>query len=110
MEFNNVNFFAQNAAALNKAQGKEEVKKEEVVQPEVKDNKPAEKQCSADDVFAFLAGSNVGFKVKVSKAEKADAAQEARIGNFMAEFEEAFDFAKSLGLSDEAAFAVIDRI
>ena len=110
MELNNINLFAQNAAALNKAQGKEEAKKEETVQPEVRDNKPAEKQCSADDVFAFMAGTNVGFQVKVAKADKTDAAQEARIGNFMAEFEEAFDFAKSLGLSDEAAFAVIDRI
>lgn len=110
MELNNINLFAQNAA-LNKTQGKEEAKKEEAaVQPEVRDNKPAEKQCSADDVFAFMAGTNVGFQVKVAKAEKSDAAQEARIGNFMAEFEEAFDFAKSLGLSDEAAMAVIDRI
>ncbi len=108
MELNKLNLFAQNAA-LNKQQGKEEVRKEEVVQPEVKDNKPAEKQCSADDVFAFMAGTNVAFKVKVAKAEKAEA-QEARISNFMAEFEEAFDFAKSLGLSDEAALAVIDRI
>jgi len=109
MELNKLNVFAQNAAALNKAQGKEEVKKEEKPADEVRDNKPAEQQCSADDVFAFLAGSNVGFKVKVAKAENKEV-QEARIGNFMAEFEEAFDFAKSLGLSDEAAFAVIDRI
>ena len=109
MELNKLNLFAQNAAAVNKAQ-EQAPKKEEAVQPEVKDNKPAEKQCSADDVFAFLAGTNVAFKVQVAKAEKSDAAQEARIGNFMAEFEEAFDFAKSLGLSDEAALAVLDRI
>lgn len=109
MELNKLNLFAQNAAAINKTQ-EQAPKKEEAVQPEVKDNKPAEKQCSADDVFAFLAGTNVAFKVQVAKAEKSDAAQEARIGNFMAEFEEAFDFAKSLGLSDEAALAVLDRI
>ena len=110
MELNKLNLFAQNAAAVNKAQDKGAAKKEEVVQPEVRDNKPADKQCTADDVFAFLAGTNVAFKVQVAKADKSDAAKEARIGNFMAEFEEAFDFAKSLGLSDEAALAVLDRI
>ncbi len=109
MELNKLNLFAQNAAALNKAHGKEEVKAEEKAAAEVKDNKPAEKQYSADDVFTFLAGTTVANKVKVAKAEKPEA-QEARIGGFMAEFEEAFDFAKSLGLSDEAAFAVLERI
>jgi len=109
MELNNINLFAQNAAALNKAQGKEDAKKEEKVQADVKDNKPAEKQCSADDVLGFLAGTSVAFKAKVAKAEKPEA-QEARIGGFMAEFEEAFDFAKSLGLSDEAALQVLERI
>ena len=108
MELNNINLFAQNAAALNKAQGKEEIKKEEK-QADVKDNKPAEKQCTADDVLGFLAGTSVAFKAKVAKAEKPEA-QEERIGNFMAEFEEAFDFAKSLGLSDEAALQVLERI
>lgn len=109
MELNNINLFAQNAAALNKTQGNEEVKKEVKARPEVKDNKPAEKQYSADDVLGFLAGTSVGFKAKVAKAEKPEV-QEARIGNFMAEFEEAFDFAKSLGLSDEAALQVLERI
>ena len=109
MELNKLNLFAQNAAALNKAHGNEEAKKEEKVQPEVKDNKPAEKQCSADDVFTFLAGSAVSFKAKVAKAGKADG-QEDRIAGFMADFEEAFNAAKELGLSDEAAFAILDRI
>ncbi|GEM_PF-3680836 len=109
MELNNINLFTQNAAALNKAQAKEDYKKEETVQPEVKDNKPAAKQYSADDVLGFMAGTSVGFKAKIAKAEKPEV-QEQRIGGFMAEFEEAFDFAKSLGLSDEAALAVLERI
>ena len=109
MELNKLNLFAQNAAALNKAQGHEEVKKEEKAQPEVRDNKPAEKQCTADDVFAFLAGTNTAYKVKAAKAEKAEG-QEARVAGFMADFEEAFDFAKSLGLSDEAALKVLEKI
>lgn len=109
MELNKLNLFAQNAAALNKTQGNEEAKKEEKVQAEVRDNKPAEKQCTADDVFAFLAGTNTAFKVKAAKAEKAEG-QEDRIAGFMADFEEAFAAVKELGLSDEAAFAVLDRI
>lgn len=107
MEFNNINLFAQNAAALNKAQGNKEVKvEEEAKQAEVKDNKPAEQQYSADQVFNFMAGSAVAAKAKVNNAS----AQEARIGGFMADFEEAFNFAKELGLSDEAALAILDRI
>lgn len=105
MEFNKINVFAQNAAALNKAQGKE-VAKEEEKQPEVKDNKPAEQQCTADEVFNFMAGSAVAFKAKVNNVP----AQEARIAGFMADFEKAFDFAKELGLSDEAALEILDRI
>ena len=107
MEFNNINLFTQNAAALNKAQGNKEVKvEEEAKQAEVKDNKPAEKQYSADQVFNFMAGSAVAAKAKVNNV----AAQEARIGGFMADFEEAFNFAKELGLSDEAALAILERI
>ena len=105
MEFNKLNVFAQNAAALNKAQNKE-VAKEEEKQPEVKDNKPAEQQCTADEVFNFMAGSAVAFKAKVNNVP----AQEARIAGFMADFEKAFDFAKELGLSDEAALEILDRI
>ena len=108
MELNNINLFAQSAASLNKSQGKEEAKKEEKVQPEA-DNKPAAKQCSADDVFAFMAGAAVDFQAKVTKSGKADG-QEDRIAGFMADFEEAFAAAKELGLSDEAAFAILDRI
>ena len=35
---------------------------------------------------------------------------DARIAGFMADFEKAFDFAKELGLSDEAALEILDRI
>ncbi len=109
MELNKLNLIANSAASLNKSQGKEEAKKEEEVQPEVKDNKAAEKQCSADAVFAFMAGNAVDFKAKVAKAGKADG-QEDRIAGFMADFEEAFAAAKELGLSDEAALKVLERM
>ena len=79
---------------------------EEAKQAEVKDNKPAEQQYSADQVFNFMAGTAVVAKAKVNDSQ----AQEARIGGFMADFEKAFDFAKELGLSDEAALAILDRI
>lgn len=106
MELNKLNLIA-NAAAFNKAQAKEE-KKEEEVQPKV-DNKPAEKQCSADEVFSYMAGTTADFKIKVAKAGKEDG-QEDRIAGFMVDFEAAFDAAKELGLSDEAAFKVLDRM
>lgn len=109
MELNNINLFTQNAAALNKAQGKEEVKAEAKPQAEVRDNKPAEQQYSADQVFNYMNGSAVAFKAKLNGAEKKEAV-EARITNFMADFEEAFDFAKELGLSDEAAFKILERM
>ena len=109
MELNKLNLFAQNASSVNKSKEREEHRKEEKVQAEVRDNKPAEKQCTADDVFAFLAGTNTAFKVKAAKAEKAEG-QEERIAGFMADFEEAFAAVKELGLSDEAALAVLDRI
>ena len=109
MELNKLNLIANSSASLNKSQGKEEAKKEEEVQPEVKDNKAAEKQCSADAVFAFMAGNAVDFKAKVAKAGKADG-QEDRIAGFMADFEEAFAAAKELGLSDEAALKVLERM
>ncbi len=109
MELNNINLFTQNAAALNKAQGKEEVKAEEKPQAEVRDNKPAEQQYSADQVFNYMNGSAVAFKARLNGAEKKEAV-EARITNFMADFEEAFDFAKELGLSDEAAFRILERM
>ena len=105
MEFNKINVFAQNAAALNKAQNKE-VAKEEEKQPEVKDNKPAEQQCTADEVFNFMAGSAVAFKAKVNNVP----AQEARIAGFMADFEAAYEEAAALGLSDEAIFAIFDKM
>ena len=109
MELNNINLFTQNAAALNKAQGKEEVKAEEKPQAEVRDNKPAEQQYSADQVFNYMNGSAVAFNARLNGAEKKEAV-EARITNFMADFEEAFDFAKELGLSDEAAFRILERM
>lgn len=108
MEFNNINLFAQNAAALNKSQGvvpaKAQEKKEE---EQVVDNKPAQ-QYSADEVFNYMNGSAVAFKAKVNSANTQG--QEARIAGFMADFEEAFNFAKDLGLSDEAVFEILDRI
>lgn len=107
MEFNNINLFTQNAVALNKAQGTKEAKvEEEAKQPEVKDNKPAEQQYSADEVFNYMAGSAVAAKAKVNNTS----AQETRIAGFMNDFEEAFNFAKELGLSDEAALAILERI
>ncbi|MCD8378202.1 MAG: hypothetical protein LUB59_05385 [Candidatus Gastranaerophilales bacterium] len=109
MELNNINLFAQNAAALNKTQGSDSTKAEEKKDVEVRDNKPAEQQFSADDVFAYLEGSAVGFKAKVNGAENKEA-QEARVANYMADFEEAYDFAKELGLSDEAVIKILDRI
>lgn len=109
MELNNINLFAQNAAALNKAQGKEEAKPEEKAQAEVRDNKPSEQQYSAEDVFAYMAGSTVSFKAKVNTVDKKEA-QETRVAGYMADFEEAFNFAKELGLSDEAALKILDRI
>ena len=66
MEFNNINLFTQNAAALNKAQGNKEVKVEEdKKQPEVKDNRPAQ-QYSSDEVFNYMACSAVVAKAKVN--------------------------------------------
>lgn len=104
MELNNIKLFAQ-AAALNKAQEKEVVK-EEKKEVEVRDNKPAEQQVEADAVLAFMAGKTVDFQAKVGKKE----GQEDRIAGFMADFEEAFAAAKELGLSDEAALKVLDRM
>ena len=109
MELNKLNLFAQNAAALNKAQGKAEEKAEEKIAEEVKEHKATLNQYSADDVFSFMAGSAVSFQAKVNGAEKKEA-QETRIAGFMADFEEAFDFAKDLGLSDEAIFKILDRM
>ena len=56
-----------------------------------------------------MAGTTVDFKAKVAKAGKADG-QEDRIAGFMSEFEEAFAAAKELGLSDEAAIKVLERM
>jgi transcription antitermination factor NusG len=109
MELNKIKLFAQNAAALNKAQGKDEIAKEEKPEEQVRDNKPAEQQFSPDDVLSYLAGSTVSFQAKVNTVDKKEA-QESRVSGFMADFEEAFNFAKELGLSDEAALKVLDRI
>ena len=69
----------------------------------------ASSECSADEVFSYMAGTTADFKIKVAKAGKEDG-QEDRIAGFMADFEAAFDAAKELGLSDEAAFKVLDRM
>ena len=63
----------------------------------------------ADDVFAYMAGTTVDFKAKVNGPDKKEG-QEARIAGFMADFEEAYDFAKDLGLSDEAIEKIFERI
>ena len=63
MEFNRINFVAQQAAALNKPVQKEDAKAEEKKEAEVRDNKPAEKQVSGEDVLAFM----VKTKNRISK-------------------------------------------
>ena len=105
MELNNIKLFAQNTQGISKTQ-EQNIVKEEENKAEVKDNKPADKQVSEKEVFAYLANQAVNFKAKVDKKD----GQEARIAGFMADFEEAFGFAKELGLSDEAAFQILDRI
>ena len=56
-----------------------------------------------------MAGTTVDFKAKVNGPDKKEG-QEARIAGFMADFEEAYDFAKDLGLSDEAIEKIFERI
>lgn len=107
MEFNRINFVAQQAAALNKPVQKEDAKAEEKKEAEVRDNKPAEKQVSGEDVLAFMAAKTVDVKV----TKKADAkTTEDRIAAYMADFEAAYDEAAALGLSDEAIFAIFDKM
>lgn len=104
MEFNSINFVAQQTAALNKQVKKEEAKPEEKKEAEVRDNKPAETQVSGDDVFKFMAAKTVDVKVTSKKAT------EDRIAGYMADFEAAYEEAAALGLSDEAIFAIFDRM
>ena len=107
MELNDIKLFAQNAAAVNRSQSaKPEENSEEV---DFRDNRPADQQFSADDVLNFMAGAAIDFKAKVNGADKKDE-QETRIAGFMAEFEEAYDFAKDLGFSDAAVEKIFDRI
>lgn len=107
MEFNRINFVAQQAAALNKPVQKEDAKAEEKKEAEVRDNKPVEKQVSGEDVLAFMAAKTVDVKV----TKKADAkTTEDRIAGYMADFEAAYDEAAALGLSDEAIFAIFDKM
>lgn len=104
MEFNSINFVAQQTAALNKQVKKEDAKPEEKKEAEVRDNKPAENQVSGDDVFKFMAAKTVDVKVSSKKAT------EDRIAGYMADFEAAYEEAAALGLSDEAIFAIFDRM
>lgn len=104
MEFNSINFVAQQTAALNKQVKKEEAKPEEKKEAEVRDNKPAEKQISGDDVFKFMAAKTVDVKFESKKAT------ENRIAGYMADFETAYEEAAALGLSDEAIFAIFDKM
>ncbi len=106
MEFNKIGFLTQQASTLNKQFTKEENKSEEKKEADVRDNKPAEKQLSSDDVFAFMATKT--FDVKVQKTESQTS--ETRVAGYMADFETAFDEAKALGLSDEAIFALFDEM
>ena len=108
MELNNIKFFANNVSALNKQAQKEETKSEERKEAEVRDNKPAEKQIAGEEVLSFMATRSVDVKVtkKVEKSQET----EARIGGFMADFEAAYEEAAALGLSDEAIFAIFDKM
>lgn len=107
MEFNTINFAAQQAAALNKQVKKEDAKPEDKKEAEVRDNKPAEKQVSGEDVLAFMAAKTVD--VKVSKKSEAKTTED-RIAGYMADFEAAYEEAAALGLSDDAIFAIFDKM
>ena len=107
MEFNKINFVAQQAATLNTQVKKEETKPEEKKEAEVRDNKHAEKQVSGDDVFAFMAAKTIDVKVAKKSEPKT---VEDRIAGYMADFEAAYEEAASLGLSDEAIMAIFDKM
>ena len=107
MELNDVKLFAQNAAAINKSQGVKSGENND--EAEFRDNRPADQQFSADEVLNFMAGAAVDFKAKVNSADKKED-QETRIAGFMADFEEAYGFAKDLGFSDRAIEQIFDRI
>ena len=107
MEFNKINFVAQQAATLNTQVKKEETKPEEKKEAEVRDNKPAEKQVSGDEVFAFMAAKTIDVKVAKKSEPKT---VEDRIAGYMADFEAAYEEAASLGLSDEAIMAIFDKM
>ncbi len=109
MEFNSINFVAQQAAALNKPVKKEETKAEEKKEAEVRDNKPAEKQVSGEDVLTFMAAKNIDIKVTSAKPSETKATQD-RIAGYMEEFEAAFDEMTALGLSEDAIFEIFDRM
>ena len=107
MEFNSINFVAQQAAALNKPSKKEEVKAEEKKEAEVRDNKPAEKQVAGEDVLAFMAAKNID--IKIAKPSESKATQD-RIAGYMDDFEAALDEMTALGLSEDAIFEIFDRM
>ena len=107
MEFNKINFVAQQAATLNTQVKKEETKPEEKKEAEVRDNKPAEKQVSGEDILMVSPGS----RVNVKGAKKSEPKTvEDRIAGYMADFEAAYEEAASLGLSDEAIMAIFDKM
>jgi len=108
MEFNSINFVAQQTAALNKQVKKEDSKPQEKKESEVRDNKPAENQVSGDDVFTFMAAKTIDFKVTAKKSEPKTS--EDRIAGYMANFEAAYEEASKLGLSEEAILAILDRM
>ena len=58
----------------------------------------------SDDVFKFMAAKTVDVKFESKKAT------ENRIAGYMADFEAAYEEAAALGLSDEAIFAIFDKM
>ncbi len=110
MEFNKINFAAQQMAALNKPVKKEESKAEDKKEAEVRDNKPAEQQVSGEDVLTFMATKNIDIKVTAKKPVDGTKGAEDRIAGYMADFEAAFDEMTALGLSEDAIFEIFDRM
>lgn len=111
MELNKLSLFTQNAAALNKTQNAEDKKAaDKAPQEEVRDNKPAEKQVAGEDVLTFMASKNIDFAVTAKKPADAKKSPEDRIAGYMSDFESAYNEAASLGLSEDAINAILDKM
>ena len=72
MELNKLNLSAPNIASLNATQSNEVLKTEDNTQPEIGDNKPSEKQYSADEILTFLAARNADYKIIIDNQKKVD--------------------------------------